>query len=183
MRMPTAHRGLTLVETLAALALLSMLVAATLALTSHIAGISTDRQSNARGHSAMVAAAELIAFDLDAWSVACENGTPTVLTREFITISPTEIEFRYPKQDQQTQRTIRYRFEEISGVLSRIDSADQNHPERIVAGDLKRFGIFSTTDQSIHPDTLQNIRIELADSTGARQVIVVRLPAEQHTNG
>ncbi len=181
MRASSRINGLTLVETLAALALLSMLVAATSALTSHIAGVSATRQSEARGHCAVTAASELIAFDLDDWSAACEKGEPTVPAHELITISPTEIELRYPKQGQQPNRTIRYRFDEVTGVLTRSDT--ENRTERIVIGELNRFKVTSAADQIIGSDTRSSITIQLTGSTGVHQVIAVRLPAAEPADG
>ncbi|XOV76050.1 MAG: prepilin-type N-terminal cleavage/methylation domain-containing protein [Phycisphaerales bacterium] len=46
-----SQRGMTLVEVLASLALLSMLVAATSSLTGYIASVSADRQTEASARS------------------------------------------------------------------------------------------------------------------------------------
>lgn len=177
------NQGLTLVETLAALALLSMLIASTSSLTSHIARVSADRQREVRGYCALTSAGEIIAFDLDDWTVACEMGERTVPVRELLTITPTEIELRYPKQDRQTSRTIRYRFDEVSGVLTRGDSTNRASTERIVIGELNRFIVASATDQTIGSIPRTIITIRLTSSTGEHQVIVFRLPSVELTDG
>ncbi|MFI4853464.1 MAG: prepilin-type N-terminal cleavage/methylation domain-containing protein [Phycisphaerales bacterium JB065] len=176
------NQGLTLVETLAALALLSMLVAATSALTSHITSVSADRQKDARAHIALAAVAELIAFDLDCWAISHEKAEPPIPLRELITVSPTEIEFRFPKQDQHAERTIRYRFNEASGVLTRSDSEYRSGVERVVGGELNQFEIVSSADLTTRSDAFQNLTIQLTSATKERQTVTVRLPAPESTD-
>ena len=134
-----SQRGMTLVEVLAALALLSMLVAATSSLTSHIARVSADRQAESTARSALGATVDLIAADLDAWSAAHVSAADDDQAQGRLSVNAAGFELRFPISEGREARTIAYRFDSSAGKLSRSDTYEQDSEPRTVLGDLDGF--------------------------------------------
>ena len=184
MRTADHQRGMTLVEVLAALALLSMLVAATSSLTGYIARTSAERQAEATVRSGMGAAVDLIPADLDAWSAALDSVESTDAnggerTPMVVTVDGVELEF--PAEEGRPQRTIAYRFDEFTGRLTRVDSSDAIDQPRDGMGSLARFDVsLAEAGGSVGQEQLL---IEISTEHGITRSIVVHLPPEEASDG
>ncbi|MCR9217606.1 MAG: prepilin-type N-terminal cleavage/methylation domain-containing protein [bacterium] len=176
-----SQRGMTFVEVLAALALLSMLVAATSSLTSHIARVSADRQAEATVRSALGATVDLITADLDAWSAAQtaidqgESDRPPVVT----TVDGVEILFS--TDENRPARVVTYRFDELSGRLTRADTTDESDQPRDLMGRITRFEVSVTETGGSSGDEL--LLIEIATEHGITRSAAVYLPPSEPRNG
>jgi type II secretory pathway component PulJ len=172
---------MTLVEVLAALALLSMLIAATSSLTGYIARVSAERQAEATVRSALGATVDLIAADLDAWSAAHaaidqgESDRPSVVT------TTDGVEIRFPAEEGQPTRIIVYRFDQPAGRLTRDDSADPIDQPRDVMGDLAAFDVSATEISRSGED--QVLLVEILATEGIGRSVTAYLPPVEGSDG
>ena len=180
--MSTANnqRGMTLVEVLAALALLSMLVAATSSLTGYIARTSAERQAEASARSGMGATVDLITADLDAWIAALDSVESTDATggeRTPMVATANGVELEFPAEEGRPQRTIAYGFDELTGRLTRADSSDAIDQPRDVMGGLTRFDV--SLAEAGGSDGEEQLLIEIATEHGITRSIAAHLPPEE----
>lgn len=180
MRRTTCQSGMTLVEVLAALALLSMLVAATSSLTGYIARVSAERQSAVTAQSALAAAADLIATDLDAWSAQHASVEDDDQAEDRLIVNAAGFELRFPESDGRAARTIAYRFDSLAGKLSRSDTLDEGREPRTVLGDLD--GFEPRTEGQEASGRGQTFVIDLISRLAGNRSISVNLPQQEQSD-
>lgn len=176
-----SQRGMTLVEVLAALALLSMLVASTSSLTGYVARVSADRQTEATARSALAATVDLIAFDLDAWSAAHASIEPDETDRPSVVTTFDGVEISFPTEENRPARTITYRFDELSGRLTRTDTVDDADQPRDLMGAVARFDV--SVAASGGPSGEEQLLIEVAIEQGIMRSVAVHLPPSEPNDG
>lgn len=135
----TRQRGMTLVEVLATLVLFSVLITATSSVMGYIARVSAERQSAITAESALAAAADLIAADLDAWSAKHVSAADDDQAQGRLSVNASGFELRFPISEGREARTVAYRFDSSAGKLSRSDTYGQDSEPRTVLGDLDGF--------------------------------------------
>jgi len=172
---------MTLVEVLAALALLSMLVASTSSLTGYIARVSADRQAESVVRSALGATVDLIAADLDAWSAALTAIDQSERDRPSVVKTVDGVEIRFPTDENRPARAITYRFDELSGRLTRADTTDESDQPRDLMGRITRFEVSVTETGGSSGDEL--LLIEIATEHGITRSAAVYLPSSEPRNG
>ncbi|XHC25640.1 prepilin-type N-terminal cleavage/methylation domain-containing protein [Phycisphaerales bacterium ac7] len=176
-----SQRGMTLVEVLASLALLSMLVAATSSLTGYIASVSADRQTEASARSALGATVDLIAADLDTWSALRAAIDQVESDRPSVVATVDGVEILFPTDENRTARAITYRFDELSGRLTRADTMDESDQPRDLMGRIARFEVSVTETGGSSGDEL--LLIEIATEHGITRSAAVYLPPAEPRNG
>jgi prepilin-type N-terminal cleavage/methylation domain-containing protein len=174
------HHGMTLVEVLAALALLSMLVAATSSLTGYISRVSAERQSAVTAQSALAAAADLIASDLDAWSAQHVSAADDDQAEDRLIVNAAGFELRFPNSEGRPARTIAYRFDSSTGKLSRSDALEQGSEPRTVLGDLDGFEL--RTDGQEASGRGQTFVVDLISRAAGNRSIAANLPPREQSS-